>query len=338
MNQIIDCAFCDGQAKVQQAEKELNYRKEVFKVVELFYKCSNCLEEFTTTETDTVTLLQAQNQYREKHSIPFPDDIIAIREKFELSASKMSEVLGLGINGYSNYEKGEIPSPAIGNLISTAGKPEVFKTMLERAKQYFTNGAYSRILSKVECLIVEERASHPFYVKLNQFSEPNSLNGFKRPNKDKIANILILFINECQIEFNDKLKLNKLLFFSDFANYKQSGYSITGLSYRAIDYGPAPTFYNNIFTYFENENIIKSKWIKDNNGSAKETYETDLEFGVDLFSKEEIQVLKSIIEKFKEKSSWDIVDLSHKEKCWIDLHLEKGIVSYQQCAFSLEGA
>ena len=137
--------------------------------------------------------------------------------------------------------------------------------------------------------------------------------------------------------FNDKLKLNKLLFYSDFVNYKQFGYSITGLSYRAIDYGPVPSCYDNIFTYFENENIFKSKWIKDSNGSAKETFITELEFDESLFSNDEKQVLGKIIETFKDTSSWDMVDLSHKEQCWNDLNLEREIINYQLCAFSLVG-
>ena len=107
MKQVIECAYCDGQAQLQKTGKELKYRAELFKVVEHFYKCEKCAEEFTTTETDSVTLLQAHNQYRERHFIPFPEEILAIRDKYELSATKLSEVLGLGINGYGNYEKGE---------------------------------------------------------------------------------------------------------------------------------------------------------------------------------------------------------------------------------------
>jgi len=62
-SQIIDCAYCNGQAHLQKTNRELTYRNEICKVVEHFYKCKECKEEFTTTETDTITMLQAQNQY-----------------------------------------------------------------------------------------------------------------------------------------------------------------------------------------------------------------------------------------------------------------------------------
>ncbi len=64
MKQIIDCPYCDGQAHLQKTANELAFKKELFKVVEHFYKCDKCEEEFTTTETDAVTLLQAQNRER----------------------------------------------------------------------------------------------------------------------------------------------------------------------------------------------------------------------------------------------------------------------------------
>lgn len=337
MKQIIDCAYCDGQAHLQKAERDLIYRKETYRVVEHFYKCKKCREEFTTTESDTLSFLQAQNQYREQFSIPFPDEIAEIRDIYKLNAKKMSEVLGLGVNGYSNYEKGEIPTPAIGNLISTAGRPEVFKTMLEKAEHYFSHGTYVSTLERVNCLISNEKHSQPFYAKLNQCSEPNSATGFKKTNKDKIANILVAYIRNCKVEYNDRLKLNKLLFYTDFVYYKQYGSSITGLSYRAIDFGPAPTFYDNIFTYFQNENVIQSNWIKDCNGTAKETFLTEAEFDEELFTAEEQGVINTIIEKFKETSSWDLVDLSHKEQGWKKLHREKGIIDYQEFAFDLIG-
>ncbi len=338
MKQVIECAYCDGKAELHKDGRDLTYRKEIFKVVEHFYKCDTCKEEFTTTETDTVTLLQAHNQYREKHSIPFPEVIIAIRQKYEVSATKMSEVLGLGVNGFSNYENGEIPTPAIGNLILTANRAEVFKTMLERAKESFPTNLYLNTLEKVNFLIEKERVSQPFYTKLNLIQEPSGLTGFKKPNKDKIANALVKFITVCNNEFNDKLKLNKLLFYADFTHYKLFGQSITGLSYRAINYGPVPTCYDNIFSYLESEGIICSNWVNDGHGAAKETFITSLEFNGSLFTEEEKTILDVITDSFKNMPTWDLVDLSHKEQGWIDLHTERKIINYQQYAFNLVGA
>lgn len=338
MKQVIECPYCDGQAKMQKESKELSFRKETFKVVAHYYKCNKCLEEFTTTETDTITVLQAHNQYRERHSIPFLEDICAIREKYELPASKMSEVLGLGINGYSNYEKGEIPTPAIGNLINTIGDPNIFLTLLLRVKTAFNTNTYEKAKERVEYLIQKEREISPSFCAINQYNDASSFTGYKRPNLGKLANILIAFISRCKPEFNDRLKLNKLLFYADFYHYKLTGFSLTGLSYRAIQYGPVPTFYDNIYTYYENEGVISSNWTKEKNGSGKELFQANLEFDTKYYSIEELETIDAIVNMFKNISSWDLVDISHKEKGWMELQSNKGIISYQEYAFDLVGA
>ena len=338
MKKLIDCPYCEGQAELFIELKELNYRKEAFNVIAHFYKCAKCQEEFTTTETDTITLLQAHNQYREKHSIPLIEEIISIREKYDLSASKMSDVLALGTNGYSNYERGEMPSPAIGNLIYTADNPVVFKSMLEKVRQSFTDLKYKATINKIKYLLEEQKEDNYNQIKLNQYNEANSFTGFKKINKEKLAQLLIAFITKCNIKFNDRLKLNKLLFYSDFLSYKLSGFSITGLTYRAIQYGPVPTFYDNIYAYLENEALIFSNWNRDKNGSAKECFITDQVFNYNIFDNREQQTIELVSEKFKDISTWDLVDLSHKEKSWIELHSLKEIINYQDYAFYLKGA
>ena len=337
MKQLLECPYCDGLAELKKENRELNFRKETFKVVAHFYKCNKCLEEFTTTETDTITILQAHNQYRERLGIPFMEDIRAIREKYELPANKMSEVLGLGINGYSNYEKGEIPTPAIGNLINTIADPNVFLGLLHRAKMAFNKNAYEKAKERVEYLIQKEREIISCDCKINQYNDPNNFTGYKKANLGKLANVIIAFITKCNPEFSDRLKLNKLLFYVDFYHYKLTGFSLTGLSYRAIQYGPVPTFYENIYTYFENEGIICSKWIKGENGSAKELFQTNSEFDSKYHSAEELETIDTIINKFKDTSSWDLVDISHNERGWMELHNNKGIIGYQEYAFDLAG-
>jgi len=155
MKQRIECPYCDGQAVLKREARVLTYRKEDFKIVAHFYQCEKCREEFTTTESDTISLVQAHNQYREKHNIPFPEEIAAIRHKYNLSAAKMSEVLGFGANGYSNYENGEIPVPAYGNLINAAAEAKTFMQFLDNAKEHFSDAAFKKTKEIIVRLISE---------------------------------------------------------------------------------------------------------------------------------------------------------------------------------------
>jgi len=335
MKQKIECPYCDGKANLHKETKELTYRKDVFKVVAHFYKCEKCSEEFTTTEADTISLTQAHNQYREKNNIPFSEEIAAIREKYDLPASKMSEVLGLGANGYSNYENGEIPTQAYGNLISAASEPQTFKNLLDKAKEYFSENAFKKVKERVAYLINTEDENKNLCANLNFYNLPNNFTGYKKPVPTKIANLVTYFIQHSTPEFNDKLKLNKQLFFADFTHYKNYGASITGISYRAIKYGPVPSNYDNIYAYLENEQLISSQFSKLPNGGAREVFIAEADFNKKYFSEEELETMSSITEKFANISSWDIVELSHKEKAWQQLEATKELIGYQDYAFEL---
>ncbi len=336
MKKKIECPYCDGTANLHKEAKELTYRKDVFKIVAHFYKCEKCEEEFTTTEADTIGLTQAHNQYREKNNIPFPEEIAAIRQKYDIPASKMSEVLGLGANGYSNYENGEIPTPAYGNLISAASEPHTFMNLVDKAQEHFSENAFKKVKEKVAYLIQTADEYKNLCATLNVFSEANNYTGFKKPIPTKIANLVIYYIQHSKPDFNDKLKINKQLFFTDFTHYKNYGASISGLSYRAIKYGPVPANYDNIYTYLENEQLISSQFLKMSNGGARELFVSEAEFDKNLFSVEETETIETINERFANISTWDIVELSHEESAWKELEANRELIGYQDYAFELK--
>lgn len=336
MKQKIECPYCDGIAILYKEAKELTYRKDVFKIVAHFYKCEKCQEEFTTTEADTISLTQAYNQYREKNNIPFPEEIAAIRHKYDIPASKMSEVLGLGANGYSNYENGEIPTPAYGNLISAVSEPQTFLNLLDKAKEHFSENAFKKVRERVMYLIQSADESKDICSILNVYNVPNNYTGFRKPEPAKIANLVTYYIQHSKPDFNDKLKLNKQLFFTDFTHYKNHGTSICGLSYRAIKYGPVPSNYDNIYAYLENEQLISSQFLKLPNGGAREIFVSEADFDKNLFTEEEKETINTIIEKFADISTWDIVDLSHEEKAWKELEANRELIGYQDYAFELK--
>lgn len=96
--------FTGGHATLKYEKRKLEYRKEKYSYVAQFYEDDETHEQFTTTEMDEANLAQVYNQYRATHSIPFVDEIVALRERYGLSALKMSAILGFGVNQYRQYE------------------------------------------------------------------------------------------------------------------------------------------------------------------------------------------------------------------------------------------
>jgi len=337
MKNKIECPYCDGYAILKNEIKELSFRKETYKVRTLYYRCQKCREEFTNTETDTFTISQLYNQYREKHGIPFPEEIKALREQYGITAGKMSNILGLGINSYNNYEKGEIPSLANANLINAAKDPDVFMNLLEKTKNNFSANSYTKIMDCVDKVITDLKKFDNFSYAFQYNNNPNKYNGYKTPDLNKIIELTKILLNNCNAEYNDRLKLNKLLFYTDFYNYKKHGQSITGITYRAIQWGPVPANYDNIYALLENNNVLITVFRDDGKGGAKETFETSPEYDTSMFSEEEMKTIKEIIEKFKDSPTWEMVKLSHKERAWKELKDENKVISYQEYAFDLKG-
>jgi len=133
---------------------KLPFRKEEFEVVYHNYKCEDSGESFTTNEIDELNLNQVYNQYRVKYNLPFPIEIKQIREKYGLSASKMAEVLGFGVNSYRNYESGEVPSLSNARLIQLANDPKEFKKLVNYSNA-FEGKALERISQKIDAIVQE---------------------------------------------------------------------------------------------------------------------------------------------------------------------------------------
>ena len=335
MKTVIKCAYCDGTAQLKKEIIDLVYRKENFKVVQHFYKCEQCQEDFTTNEADAITLSQAHNQYREKYATPFPEEIIALKNKYELSAAKMGLVLGLGPNGFNKYENGEIPTTAIGNLLKAAANPNIFLTLLEAVKEEFRAKEYDKLKDRIILLINSESDANPYQLDLHK--TPNAYNGFRVADTEKLSNVIVAMISLSDPTFNDRLKINKLLFYADFVHYKRYGRSLTGITYRAIQHGPVPSKYGSIFNYLESEGIICSQWVEVGNKGGREVFQTNQNMEEVLFNEQELETIKDVINKFKDTPTWDMVTISHKERGWIDHNNDKNLISYQEYAFDLIG-
>ena len=91
-------------------------RGEKYPFVHIAFRDDENNEQFTTTESDMICFDQVANQYREKHGIPYTDEIVALRKRYGVSATKMAQILGFGTNQYRLYEMGEVPSESNGKM------------------------------------------------------------------------------------------------------------------------------------------------------------------------------------------------------------------------------
>lgn len=311
--------FTGGATKLEKEPRVLEYRKDSFEVLYHYYVCVDTDEQFTTTEIDTLNLNQVHNKYREKYGIPFTDEIRNIREKYGLSAAKMSEVLGLGANVYRNYEAGEMPSVATGRLIRLAEAAEEFGKLLEMSRNSLEQNEYDKVKKKVDHARggwgkVEEMWKGWLFG--NDY--PNIHNGYRVPTLEKVGNMVRFFAHR---NMPYTTALNKLMFYSDFGHFKKYGQSISGVYYKAIQKGPVPENYGGIYNHIVNSGFARVEEM-DFGEFVGERFVTE---GVVVFDAEngpftttELSVLENVSERFKGLSTKKIVEISHEEPAWQD--------------------
>lgn len=323
------------EMKLTKERRSMDFRKETFEIVFHYYKCEDSGEQFTTTALDDVNMNQVYNQYRDKFNIPFPDEISRIREKYGLSAAKMSEILGFGANSYRQYEAGEMPSSANAKLIQMIDDPKKFIDMVELCGT-LDEKIKTKYIQKAQ-LLVEEKKRNIFNLNFKEYLLGNHLadiySGYRNPSLEKFTEMVVFFSEQVEPY---KTKMNKLLFYADFLMFKQSCFSISGVRYNAIDRGPVPNNFQSIFEYLANNNSIDIYTTEFPQGYSGEQFKArkDRPFNADLFSETELAVLEKVSTVFKATSTNDIIELSHLEEAWKKNEKDKSVISYEY-AFEL---
>lgn len=304
----------------------LNFRKEEFTVKQRFYLCEDSGERFTSTRLDELNLSLVYNAYRTKHHIHSPEEIKETREKYGLSAVKMSEILGLGSNGFGLYERGEIPSLANSKLLKLASDPESFYRLVNDWEIDNTN-VKNRLLYKVNEMVNEASVTDFLVNYLTGNAQFSELTGYRKPNIARLKEMVVFFAHKIP---SFKTKMNKLLFYADFLCFREMGTSMSGIRYKAIPYGPVPDKFQTLFENLAETNIIDISYTSLENGSRREKLigRGDRPFNPMIFKHEEIGFLEKVARTFRATTPSEIVEISHKEVGWIDNESEKNFIPY----------
>lgn len=119
-----------------------------------------------------------------------------------------------------------------------------------------------------------------------------------------------------------KVKLMKLLWYTDTLYFKRQGKSMTGLVYKHMLYGALPLAYNEIF-YLPT--------VKINEEMAYESIIYKIipyqDINISKFSLDEFNVLETVASKFKHYNTNQIVDYMHNEIAYKNTELYH-IISY----------
>ena len=190
----IKSPFTGGRVKEVSTVEDHEFRKEIFPVHVRYYVCEDTGEKFTTTEQDELLFNELYSQYRVNHSIPFPEEIKAIRLHYGLNYQQMTKILGFGVNQYAQYEKGQMPSESNGKMLSAIMNQQFMLHLIEDSKSEFDDAEYRKVCHSV--LSAETRQESEVQRRLIFRDIRRSIyNGFGVISVKKVSEMVKFFIH-----------------------------------------------------------------------------------------------------------------------------------------------
>jgi uncharacterized phage-associated protein len=185
-------------------------------------------------------------------------------------------------------------------------------TLLEDALERLTSPSYED--ARDFALMLEDAEAERSSIRVPDRAGVQALSVFtgNRPfSREKMAAMISHIAARATNVY--KTKLNKLLFYADFANYFIYGRSISGSRYIHLPYGPVPDNYEEILRALKNDGIIEIS--ASESAELVEKGKNALETGL---TEQEISTLDWVAETYGAMSASRLTELSHRERAYRD--------------------
>ena len=321
------CEICGKNVETKIITKSETYPVlgEKIEVEAKVLICKECGEEFFCEEFDTETLNKAYNIYRKCHKLLFPEEIKGIREQYGLSQRGFAKLLNWGDKTIFRYENGSIQDKAHNDILFLLKDPFNMKNYILKNESNINEKQKNKILNLIKELEKETIVSSNkwLYNYINQ--QPSIENGYKLFDYKKFCAMVLFFVHKTKCLL--KVKLLKLLNYSDMIYFKEKGTSISGLIYIHQKFGPVPLNYEFLFGMLAADHVIHTD-ITFENGYEKHQIVSDAEFPKDVLNHDELKVLDKINKRFKNFGSVEISNYSHNERGYMKTK-QGDIISYE---------
>ena len=154
---------------------------------------------------------------------------------------------------------------------------------------------------------------------------------------DKFTELIVYVAERCADDPSfGAVKLNKILYYSDFDAYRVLGEPISGATYRKLSEGPAPKELVNARNQLLEHGRLKLEERSYFNRTQKRLVLSQGEFSnPEIFSVDERQIVDQVIQFFWGKSAREVSDYSHREPGWIAVG-EREQIPYETAGLSPE--
>ena len=313
------CPYCKKEVEYRIEKRDIKEFKGIeVNTFENVAICNECNEDLYVNEIENENNERIFKIYRKIANIITPQDIVNLRNKYDISQRELTAILGFGKMTINRYERGGLPSKSQSDYIRLLIDNEIeFVNRVKAAyeKNEISEKTYKKIVSNdVEKAIskkeVQDNIRKYLNVELNR--DPDIYNGYRSLDLDKIENIISYIASK--VKNLTITSLNKYLWYIDMFSFNQRSVAITGLTYQNQKFGP--TIINK---RYDEISLLDDKYQRENfetiNGNVTEIISKD-NFDLNKISDSEKKIIDSVIKLLKNKKVTEISEMSHKEDGW----------------------
>jgi len=277
--------------------------------------CKLCNEEVFIPKYDDNNLKKAYDLYRQKYNLLSAERIALMRARYQLSQRAFAALIGCTQATINRYEKGAIPDSAYNALMRLMEKPENVKIMLNDRRSEMDVKDVGKLEELLERMINSANHLNSIFTPFMQMSlnPADEFSGFKKFDRNKMIAMVVFFAKkQCDLY---KTKLMKLLWYADMLSFKQRVQSISGMKYVHQNFGPVPENHELILGILKAAGYIDLVSVREHDG---EMVKAVADFDMECLSREELNILQRVNERFKNESATKISAISHKESGYIN--------------------
>lgn len=313
------CPYCKKEVEYKIEKRELKeFRGIEVNTFENVAICNECNQDLYVNKIEDENNERIYKIYREKANIIKAEDIVKLREKYDISQRELTAILGFGKMTINRYERGGLPTKSQSDYIKLLIENE--DKFIEKVKEAYENNnitekTYKKIVSEgQEENISKKRVQENIrrYLKEVLNRKPDIYNGYKSLDLEKIENIISYIASK--VKNLTITSLNKYLWYIDMLSFNKRAVAITGLTYQNQKFGPTI-----VYKKYDELSLLDDKYqredIETENGNTTKIISNE-NFNLDKINDSEKEIIDTIIKLLKNKKVTDISEMSHREDGW----------------------
>lgn len=313
------CPYCKKEVEYKIEKRELKeFRGIEVNTFENVAICNECNQDLYVNKIEDENNERIYKIYREKANIIKAEDIVKLREKYDISQRELTAILGFGKMTINRYERGGLPTKSQSDYIKLLIENE--DKFIEKVNEAYENNnitekTYKKIVAEgQEENISKKRVQENIrrYLKEVLNRKPDIYNGYKSLDLEKVENIISYIASK--VKNLTITSLNKYLWYIDMLSFNKRAVAITGLTYQNQKFGPTI-----VYKKYDELSLLDDKYqredIETENGNTTKIISNE-NFNLDKINDSEKEIIDTIIKLLKNKKVTDISEMSHREDGW----------------------